>query len=103
MHPQAANPMLDQALQLSQRMASLGAEGDWAQVVELEKQRSGLLERAFAGEVSVDELMASQIRAILDLDRELMSLGVAARGEVAAELGLMQRGRKGSQAYRSSP
>ena len=42
-----------------------------------------------------------RINEILALDKELMRLGEAARGEIAGELGQMQKGRKGVKAYRS--
>jgi hypothetical protein len=94
--------LLDQALQLSQRMNECGTAGDWAQVIELESRRSALLEQAFAESVPADESTARQIHAILSADKHLMSLGVEARNEAAAELASLQRGRKVQQAYHSA-
>ena len=94
--------LLDQALQLSQRMAELGAAGEWQQVIELEPQRSAVLHSAFDVDAKADETTAQQVSAILAVDRRLMNLGVVARDQAAVELGQMQRGRKVKQAYRSA-
>jgi len=94
--------LLDQALQLSQRMAELGANGEWQQVIDLESQRSAVLNSAFDVAAKADEATARQIHAILAVDKQLLNLGVVARDEAAAELGQMQRGRKVKQAYRSA-
>jgi hypothetical protein len=101
MPAQHRHQLLDQALRLSRRMGELGAEGQWQQVIELESTRSALLEQAFARRAPADEVTARQIHAILAADKQLMSLGVEARDEAAAELAQMQRGRKCQQAYRS--
>jgi hypothetical protein len=93
--------LLEQALQLSRQMGEFGAEGQWQQVIELETARSALLEQAFAQRAPADEPTARQIHAILEADKQLLSLGVVARDEAATELAHMQRGRKGQQAYRS--
>jgi hypothetical protein len=94
--------LLDQALQLSMRMADLGAEGAWAEVVALESQRSELLQQAFEVPGSPDEAMTGKIQAILAADKRLMHFGATARDQVAAELAQMQRGRKVQQAYRDA-
>lgn len=94
--------LLDQALQLSQQMAELGAAGEWQQVIDLEPRRSALLHSALDVPAKADEATARQITAILAVDKQLMSLGVAARDETAVELGQMQRGRKVNQAYRNA-
>jgi hypothetical protein len=83
-------------------MVDQGSAGDWEQVLELERRRSGLLEQAFTEALPADEPTASRIRAILETDKRLMSLGVEARDEAASELAQLQRGRKGQQAYRSA-
>ena len=83
-------------------MGDLGADGDWRQVIELESQRSALLQQAFAEPAPADESTARQIHAILEADKRLMNLGVIARDEAAAELASLQRGRKGQQAYLST-
>lgn len=94
--------LLDQAVQLSIRMGDLGAQGDWAEVVALESQRSDMLQQAFAVPGRADQLTAGKIQAILEADKRLMQLGLQARDEAAAELAQMQRGRKVQRAYRDA-
>ena len=95
------NRLLMEALHTTEEMASLGDAGDWRAVVEKEIQRRALLEQAFAGNRKpADEQMAATINAILALDKQLMRQGQVARSEVAAELGKMNKGRKGAKAYR---
>lgn len=83
-------------------MATLAAAGEWRQVIELESQRSVLLNDAFSEARPADEVTARQIRAILASDKQLMGMGVTARDEAAAELAQLQRGRKVNNAYRNA-
>ena len=83
-------------------MAELGDAGDWDAVIELEPQRRQLLEQAFATHAPVDELIADRVRAILDLDRQLMSQSIAARDQVVAEISRASRGRKATSAYQQA-
>jgi hypothetical protein len=94
--------LLDQALHMSQRMAELGESGQWAEVIELEPRRRDLLERAFATHAPVDDVIAERVKAILDLDKRLMSKTVAARDEVAAEISRASKGRKATSAYQTA-
>lgn len=83
-------------------MFSRAEEGEWIEVIELEKQRRHLLEQAFATREAVNERLASQIRELLDLDKVLMQMSLKVRDEVAGELGQFNRSRKASNAYRAS-
>jgi hypothetical protein len=94
--------LLDHALAMSRRMADLGEAGEWEAVIELEPQRRSLLEQAFATHAPVDELIADRVKAILDLDRRLMSQSVAARDRVAAEITRAAKGRKATTAYQQA-
>ena len=98
----ARQQLLDQAIQLSHDMTERGGQGEWSQVIELEARRSALLTQAFADAVPADEAALRQIHAILEADKQLMSLSVEARDEAADELANMQRGRKVKQAYRNA-
>lgn len=91
--------LLAEALQVTQDMAALGDAGDWDAVVDIEPRRRILLEQAFADKVPADEQTVGRINEILSLDKELMRLGELARGQIAGELGQMQKGRKGTRAY----
>ena len=83
-------------------MAELGAAGEWQQVIDLESQRSAVLNSAFDLAAKADATTAQQIHAILAVDKQVRRLGAVAREQAAAERGQMQRGRKGKQAYRSA-
>ena len=82
-------------------VAAHGRAGAWDRVIDLERQRRAQLEQAFAVKAPVDEVTAASIRAILDLDRQLIELGSLARDAVAGELSGAQRGRKVARAYHS--
>ncbi len=94
--------LLDDALDMSRRMASLGDAGEWDAVIELEPERRNLLERAFATHAPADEIVAERVRAILDLDKRLMAQSIEARDRIAEELGQTSRGRKAASAYQSA-
>lgn len=94
--------LLDDALAMSQRMAQLGDDGDWEAVIELEPQRRELLEQAFATHVPADEFVAQRVRAILDLDKRLMTQSVEARDRVAEELSRTSKGRRATSAYEAA-
>ena len=94
--------LLDDALDMSRRMASLGDAGEWDAVIELEPERRNLLERAFATHAPADEIVAERVRAILDLDKRLMAQSIESRDRIAEELGQTSRGRKAASAYQSA-
>jgi len=94
--------LLNDALDMSRRMAILGDDGDWDAVVALEPKRRTLLERAFATHAPADELVADRVRAILDLDKRLMAKSIEARDRIADELSQASKGRKATNAYQSA-
>lgn len=98
----ARGELLDRVLDLSRRMTTAGEAGEWEQVVALEAERSPLLTAAFDRTEAVAPVEAGQIQAILACDKQLMGLTLTARDGAAAELGQLQRGRKGTQAYQSA-
>lgn len=94
--------LLDDALAMSERMAKLGDAGDWEAVIALEPERRELLERAFSTHVPADEFVANRVRAILDLDKQLMAQSVVARDRIATELSTSNKGRKAASAYQQT-
>ena len=94
--------LLNDALDMSRRMASLGDVGDWDAVLELEPERRNLLEQAFSTHAPADELVAERVRAILDLDKRLMAQSIEARDRIADELSHTSKGRKAANAYQSA-
>lgn len=94
--------LLDDALDMSRRMAELGDDGDWDAVIALEPERRTLLEQAFATHIPADELVAERVRAILDLDKRLMARSIEARDHIAEQLGQTGKGRKAASAYHAA-
>jgi hypothetical protein len=94
--------LLNDALDMSRRMAALGDDGDWDAVVALEPERRTLLEQAFATHAPADEIVADRVRAILDLDKRLMAQSIEARDRIADELSQTSKGRKATSAYQSA-
>lgn len=93
--------LLNEALEMSRQMASLGDVGDWDAVIELEPARRSLLEQAFATHAPADEVVADRVRAILDLDKQLMARSIEARDRIADELSHSNKARKANNAYQS--
>lgn len=103
MMPQPSrHQLLNEALDMSRRMADLGQAGDWDAVIALESERRTLLEQAFATHAPADQLVADRVQAILDIDKDLMARSVEARDRVAAEIERSSKGRKAANAYRSA-
>jgi hypothetical protein len=102
MMPPSRHQLLNDALDISRRMACFGDAGDWDSVIELEPERRALLEQAFATHVPADELVAERVRAILDLDKRLVAQSIEARDRIAEELDKVGRGRKATSAYQSA-
>jgi len=94
--------LLDDALDISRRMAELGDAGDWDAVIALEPARRSLLEQAFATHTPVDEIVTERVRAILDLDKRLMAQSIEARDRIADDLGRASKGRKAATAYHAA-
>ncbi len=94
--------LIDETLFLTERMLACGQQGDWAQVIDLERERRARLGQLFAVDAAVDGATAQRLRDILDLDRRLIQLGAQVRDAVAAELSNAQLGRKVTRAYHSS-
>lgn len=94
--------LLDQAVSQTHRMLTLAAEDAWQEVVALEAERRALLEQAFATREPLTESLAARVREILELDKILMEASLRVRDQVGAELGRLNRGRRGTDAYRAS-
>ena len=102
MNGPSRHQLLNEALDMSRQMADLSEAGDWDAVIALEPERRALLERAFATHAPADQLVADRVRAILDIDKDLMARSVEARDRVAEELGRSTRGRKAANAYHAA-
>ena len=100
MAPPLVEPLAE-ALKLSEQMSRFAEDAQWDQVRSLEEARRPLLQRCFPlrGDLPDPAATERQIRRILELDRRVMELAGAARGEVQEALRRMSQGRAAIQAY----
>lgn len=94
--------LFDEAVRQTHRMLALATEDAWQEVVALEAERRALLEQAFATREPLSESLAARVREILELDKVLMEASLRIRDEIGTELGRINRGRRGTEAYRAS-
>lgn len=99
-HPR--EQLLDEAVRQTHQMLALATEDAWQEVVALEAERRALLEQAFATREPLSEPLAARVREILELDKVLMEASLRIRDEIGTELGQINRGRRGTEAYRAS-
>jgi len=88
---------------LSQAMLEKAREDSWDDVVNLEAERSGLIELFFLESVQEEyaEMVAGGIRAILAMDIDIMELGTLKKLDIVQILQKMEMGKKVVQAYGS--
>jgi hypothetical protein len=88
---------------LSQAMLEKAREDSWDDVVNLEAERSGLIELFFLESVQEEyaEMVAGGIRAILAMDIDIMELGTLKKLDIVQILQKMEMGKKAVQAYGS--
>jgi hypothetical protein len=88
-------------LTLSRDMLALARAGAWDELVEMEARRGRLLTDFFSTPPITDAAaaIAAAIREILELDREVMNLGIACRDALAAELRGVGTVRAATRAY----
>lgn len=86
---------------LSREMHRLAAEEEWELLVEKEAVRRQLLESYFARPVRAEDApqLASQIMAMMTLDRELQRIFLSAREAVSLQMGAIKLGHKMKAAY----
>ena len=88
---------------LSQAMLEKAREDSWDDVVNLEAERSGLIELFFLESVQEEyaEMVAGGIRAISAMDIDIMELGTLKKLDIVQILQKMEMGKKAVQAYGS--
>ena len=88
---------------LSQAMLEKAREDSWDDVVNLEAERSGLIELFFLESVQEEyaEMVAGGIRAISAMDIDIMELGTLKKLDIVQILQKMEMGKKVVQAYGS--
>jgi len=94
---------LQDMVALSRTMLEKAREQSWDDVFELEQRRRELMQLFFAKPVAVEDAqtVSTGIQEIMDIDRDLMALGGAARDELAQTLQKMDQGKKAVKAYTS--
>jgi hypothetical protein len=94
---------LQQLITLSQAMLEKALEDSWDDVVNLEAERSGLIELFFLEPVQevYAELVAAGIRAIIAIDVDIVELGALKKLDLVEILQKMEMGKKAVQAYGS--
>lgn len=93
--------VLTHALELSRRMLTSCQNQDWTQLVQLESQRRGLLEQAFAGsaESGSTAALAETIQQLISLDREILACCEEEKASCAQQLQQLAKGKHAADAY----
>ncbi|PLY16720.1 MAG: hypothetical protein C0631_02960 [Sedimenticola sp.] len=91
---------LEQLLTLSEEMLRLALSSDWDRVVEVQGQRSALIEKSFP----LDEAVAltdaqAHLKKILSLEAQVTALAVSAKKELGDTLGKINQGKQATKAY----
>lgn len=95
---------LNRIVDLSNTMLTIARDGDWEQVLEIERQRQKILDQTFPlDESSVTDnpaALSQQIQKIADLDKETMSLMSESQKELSEFVNKISSGRQAVGAYR---
>ena len=94
---------IQQLVALSRTMLEKAQEESWDDVVDLEAERSGLIEAFFLEPVQQEyaEVVADGIRSIIAIDIDIMELGRLKKLDLVEILQKMEMGKKAVQAYGS--
>lgn len=94
---------LQQLIALSRTMLEKAREDFWDDVVDLEAERSGLIEAFFLEPVQQEyaEMVDIGIRAIIDIDINIIELGALKKLGIVDILQKMEQGKKAVMAYGS--
>ena len=94
---------LQQLIALSRTMLEKALKGSWDEVVDLEAERTGLIELFFLEPVQQEyaEEVNAGIEAIIAMDIEIMELGSLKKLNLVDILQKMEQGKKAVQAYGS--
>jgi hypothetical protein len=86
---------------MSDNMLSSAKAGEWDNVIAQESARRDLIQDFFATKATVEEAqwVASGVRRIMDVDKEIMCMGKNDMRLIAAELDSLHRGKQVSNAY----
>jgi hypothetical protein len=94
---------IQQLVALSRTMLEKAREDSWDDVVDLEAERSGLIEAFFLEPVQQEyaETVEAGIRSIIAIDIDIMELGAQKKIDLVGILQKMDQGKKAVLAYGS--
>ena len=82
----------------SETMLKNAEAGNWDKVIDIEVQRSELLEKLFSSTDNVDE-MDDKIRKIIDINKKLETITLNARESARTEISSINKGRHAVNVY----
>lgn len=93
--------LLPEIIELTGEMQRQAESGDWEAVRETEAMRFRLMQDCFPLDGSVKDLQQAgcDIRSIIEQDKRLKEMVVAARKETGASISQLQQGRQATEAY----
>jgi hypothetical protein len=95
------NPLLHDVVHLSRKMLTSAQQERWPELIQMEKDRQGMLGQIFSQTISIQqaEAVAAMIRELLAIDREVIALSEAGRQQAAAQMKQLSRQKKAHAAY----
>ena len=98
----SADSVLSQGLEMTRKILDLVKAGAWEEVAILGKERSQVLNQwVKSTDPAMAQLQIGTLQAIQSLDKEIESLCLKGREQVAAQLRQIHQGRKAGKAYKS--
>jgi len=94
--------LTEEILKLTQSMLEAAQKSQWNEVQVQERRRQVLLHDLHLNEVSEGnggQAIAANLEHTMDLNDQLVDLGVQARSELEENMGTLRRGRKANLAY----
>lgn len=95
------NTQLQYAVNYSKKMLSNASAGNWDKVIDIEVQRSELLEKIFSTsshDNNIEEI-DDKIRKIIDIDKKLEVITLNAREDARNEIMSINKGRQAVKTY----
>ncbi len=96
--------MLEQILELSREMLTLGKQGEWEQVEKLQQSRERLIRESFplSDEKAADAESARIIEQVLAIDGQIKDAAEGQRHEIRQTLSKLNQGRAATKAYQDT-
>ena len=95
------NTQLQTAIHCSEAMLKDAEAGNWDKVMDIESQRSELLEKLFSTPYQGNNVieMDEKIRKIIDINKELEALTLKQRDDSGRHIASINKGRRAVSAY----